>query len=240
MKTQLLVNAIVRGFACVSLMTVSGLPLACGPKKVQTASSAAALEAYVADAKRPSDLDKPSEGSLWSNYGRRSDLFRDPKARDVNDMVTIRVVESTAATSAADASSSKNSQVQAGISNLFGLEKKVNELPNLANAKTANTYGGKGSTSRVTTVQTNLAARVVDILPNGYLVVEGVKEIRLNNENQNIHVTGVVRPEDISRGNVVLSSAVAQLSVRLQGRGVVSQPLNPGWLYKILNGILPF
>ncbi len=224
---------------CLCLWVLCALPLACGPKKVQT-GSAAALEAYVADAKRPMQLDRPAEGSLFSSYGRRSDLFRDPKARDLNDMVTIRVVESTAATSTADSSNSKTSQMQTQVDNLFGLEKKVKELPSLLAAKSANTYAGKGSTSRVTTVQTNLAARVVDVLPNGYLVVEGVKDIRLNNENQTIHVSGIVRPEDINRSNIVLSSSVAQLSVRLQGRGVVSQPLNPGWLYRILSGILPF
>jgi flagellar L-ring protein precursor FlgH len=89
-------------------------------------------------------------------------------------------------------------------------------------------------------LQTSLTARVIDVLPNGYLVVEGMREIRVNNENQGVYLTGVVRPADISPGNVVLSSAVAQMTVRVQGRGVVSQPIMPGWLYKILNNILPF
>jgi flagellar L-ring protein precursor FlgH len=71
-------------------------------------------------------------------------------------------------------------------------------------------------------------------------VVEGKREIHVNNENQSIYLTGIVRPEDISSGNVVASSAIAQMSVRLQGKGVVSQPIKPGWLYKILNNILPF
>jgi flagellar L-ring protein precursor FlgH len=85
-----------------------------------------------------------------------------------------------------------------------------------------------------------VSARVVDVLPNGYLVVEGAREVRLNNENQTITITGVVRPVDISQNNEVLSSAIAQMSVKVQGKGLVSQPLNPGWLFKILNGILPF
>jgi flagellar L-ring protein precursor FlgH len=232
-------NSISRRLELSGLLLIISLSLACGPKKVQN-GAATALEAYVADAKRLFPPDNAGEGSLYADHGRRADLVRDPKAREVNDMVTIRVVESTAATSAADASSSKSSQVQTSVNNMFGLEKKIDELPNLVNAKSANTYAGKGATSRVTTVQTNLTARVIDVLPNGYLVVEGVKEIRLNNENQNIYVSGVVRPADITRGNIVLSSNVAQLSVHLQGRGVVSQPLNPGWLYRILSGIMPF
>ena len=81
---------------------------------------------------------------------------------------------------------------------------------------------------------------MVDVLPNGYLVVEGMREIRVNNENQSVYLTGVVRPEDINANNTVLSSSVAQMSVRVQGHGAVSQPIKPGWLYKILTGILPF
>lgn len=239
MRLQQSNKAFILGLGCSGLMLVLCMDLLGGSKKTPP-SPATALEAYVANAKHPVQLDQPVEGSLWSNQGIRADLFRDPKARDINDMVTIRVIESTAATSSADASSSKSSQMQAGFDSLFELEKKIKELPNIANGKTANTYAGKGSTSRVTTVQTSLAARVVDVLPNGYLVVEGMKEIRLNNENQTIRVTGIVRPADITRENVVLSSDVAQLSVHLQGKGVVSQPLNPGWLYRILNRFLPF
>ncbi len=217
------------------LLIMSG----CGPKAVK-AGSVAALDRYVTEAKQPVTPDGRAEGSLWVNSAQRSDLFRDPKARDINDMVTIRVIESTVASAVANAQNSKTASAQTGINNLFGLEKKVKELPNLVNAKTNNTYEGKGSTSRVTTVQTNVAARVVDVLPNGYLVVEGVKEIRLNNETQSVFLTGVVRPEDISRDNIVLSSDVAQMTVRLQGKGVVSQNLKPGWLYSLLSGILPF
>ncbi len=230
---------LVRNCVLLTLSSVLLLTAGCGPKTVKT-GSIAALDAYVTEAKRPVPADSRAEGSLWVSAAQRSDLFRDPRARDVNDMVTIRVMESTTASTVANAQNSKTASAQTGINNLFGLEKKVKELPNLVNAKTNNTYEGKGSTSRVTTVQTNVAARVVDVLPNGYLVVEGVKEIRLNNETQSVFLTGVVRPEDISRDNVVLSSDVAQMTVRVQGKGVVSQPLKPGWLYSLLSGILPF
>jgi len=222
-------------FSCAAMLFAAG----CGPKLAKT-GSVTALDTYVSEAKSAAAKDSAAEGSLWVNSGRRSDLYRDPRARDVNDIVTIRVVESTAASSVADAKNSKNTSVKGGVDKLFGMEKKIKELPTMTAGTTANSYEGKGSTSRVTTVQTNLTARVVDVLPNGYLVINGTKEIRLNNETQNIHLTGVVRPEDISRDNVVLSSDVAQMTVRLQGKGVVSQSLKPGWLYSILNAILPF
>jgi flagellar L-ring protein precursor FlgH len=110
----------------------------------------------------------------------------------------------------------------------------------MVSGKSDSSFEGTGSTSRETTLQTSLTARIIDVLPNGYLVVEGMREIRVNNENQSVYLTGVVRPEDINANNTVLSSSVAQMSVRVQGKGVVSQPIKPGWLFKILNGVLPF
>ena len=118
--------------------------------------------------------------------------------------------------------------------------KQINELPTLIDGKSTSAFKGAGSTSRTSSLRTNVSARVVDVLPNGYLVVEGAREVRLNNENQMVTITGVVRPVDISQNNVVLSSAISQMSVKVQGKGLVSQPLNPGWLFKILNGIWPF
>ncbi len=198
------------------------------------------LKDYIETAKMRSLEEERAEGSLWSNSGRQSDLFRDLKAYNIDDIVTIWVSESTQALASADASNSRNTSASAGFDNLFGLEKSISELPTMVSGKSKSSFEGKGSTSRQTTLAANLTARVVDVLPNGYLVVEGMREIRVNNENQSLYLSGVVRPEDISPNNIVSSSAVAQMSVRLEGRGVVSQPIKPGWLYKILNGILPF
>ena len=195
---------------------------------------------YVESASKPQAETEAGTGSLWTGGGYRSDLFRDLKARYVNDVVTIHVSETTQAVASADAKNSKSTAATAGFDHLFGAEKAIKELPTMVAGKSDSSFEGKGSTSRATTLATRLTARVIDVLPNGYLVVEGKREIRVNNESQSVYLTGVVRPEDINQNNVVPSSAVAQMSVRVQGRGVVSQPIKPGWLYKILNGILPF
>lgn len=231
----------VLSMSCVSagLLLVFVFASGCGPKTARV-SSVSALDAYVAEAKTAGLPTSANEGSLWVTQGRRTDLFRDPKARDVNDVVTIQVVESTQASAAADSKNSKATTADAGYSGLFGIQNKIKELPNLISAKAANTFQGTGATTRNTTLSTNMTARVVNVMPNGYLVIEGVREIRLNNENQILYLTGVVRPEDVNRSNVVVSSAVAQMTVRLQGHGDVSQHVNPGWLYKILNNLMPF
>jgi flagellar L-ring protein FlgH len=211
----------------------------CGPKSAKT-SAIPALQAFVAEAKTQPAAPVAAEGSLYVPNTRRADLFRDFRARNINDVVTIKVSESTQASASADATTAKKSEISTGIDSLVGLQGKVKELPSLVSGKSDATFAGSGSTTRASSLQTSLTARVIDVLPNGYLMVEAVREIRLNNETQNLYLTGIVRPEDITRNNVVASSSVAQMTVRVQGRGIVSEPIRPGWLFKILNGILPF
>jgi len=221
------------------LLTLLALPPSgCGPKAARV-SAAGSLDRYLAEAKTVPEQQN-TDGSLWVSHGRRSNLVRDFKAREVNDLVTIRVSETTQAVASADASNARKSSASLNIPNLFGLEKGVKELPNAVDAKGESQYEGQGSTSRKTSISTMITARVTDVLNNGYLVVEGVKDIRLNNEDQVVYLRGVVRPEDITPGNMVSSGDVGQMELRLEGRGLVSQPLNPGWLYKLLMGISPF
>ena len=197
------------------------------------------IEQYREEAKRAAEAAEYSTGSLWTSTGQHSNLFRDMKALYVNDVVTIRVSETTQAVTSADASNKRASSMSAGIDQLVGLENGVKELPGLLSGAGQIRYNGEGSTSRETRLQTTLTARVVDVLPNGYLVVQGRREVRVNNENQMVVLTGIVRPTDINRSNVVSSSAVAQMTVQVQGKGTVSQPLKPGWLHQIINGIWP-
>lgn len=221
-----------------SIACIATLAAACAPGKAKV-TDPTDIRAYVESAHRSRAEVQRNEGSLWVN-NNHSNLFRDPKARYVDDMLTIVVSENTQAVSTADASNSKKTEASAGFDKLFGAEKGIKELPTMVSGNGSSSFEGKGSTTRQTTLQTTLTARVTDVLPNGYLVVEGMREIRVNNENQSLYLTGVVRPEDISVNNRISSSAVAQMSVWVQGRGVVSQPLKPGWLYRILSGILPF
>ena len=223
----------------LSVIMLAGLIPGCGPKKVQV-TAASSLGDYVAEAIAQAAPPPSSEGSLWVAQGANSNLFRDFKARQVNDVVTILVSETTSANAAADAANSKDSSAKIGMNSFFGLEKKIKELPNLVDGKSNTTFQGNGSTTRATNLTTSMTARVKAVLPNGYLVIEGVREVRVNNENQTIYLTGVVRPEDISARNIVPSTAIAQMEVRVQGRGVVSQPLRPGLLYRFLSGIFPF
>lgn len=167
-------------------------------------------------------------------------LMNDPRARRVNDLVTIRVIESITASGKADSSVSKNSAATAGVPNLLGLEGKLpsgidpSKLASLArDAK----FSGAGATTRAGELTAVMTARVSEVLPNGDLVLEGVREIDINGDRQMVVLNGVVRPADILPNNVVLSTQIGQLSVRYFGNGLIRDSLKPGILVRLLNKV---
>jgi flagellar L-ring protein precursor FlgH len=100
---------------------------------------------------------------------------------------------------------------------------------------------GQGATTRSATLTTTLSARVAGVLPNGYLVLEGAKTMTVNSEAQVVTVRGVARPIDVAPGNVVRSDRLAQLEVKINGKGVVGDAVRrPNFLYRLLLGLLPF
>lgn len=220
------------------------LMLSCLMSAVPKVPVKAPLDIYVDDAVRrgsEATIREVSPGSLWSPVAGLADLARDHRANQVDDLVTITVVESasavaTGATKTSRASASKNSITSSAIPAPI-----AGKLTNLLGLSGENTLNGQGTTSRDTTLKTSLSARVVRVLPNGYLVVEGEKQIQVDSEHQVITVRGVVRPADITTSNTVLSSRLGQLEVRINGKGVVADSKRrPNVLYRLLLGILPF
>jgi len=178
---------------------------------------------------------RPSNGWGWMEG-----LSLDPRARRVNDLITIRVVESIAASGTADSALAKASDAKAAVPGLFGLEKKLPSLidpTNLAALKSDTTFKGSGTTNRTGDLTALLTARVSEVLPNGDLVVEGVREIEINGDRQIVVLSGVVRVSDIAPGNTVPSTSIGQLRIRYFGRGLMKDNLKPGWLISVLNKI---
>jgi flagellar L-ring protein precursor FlgH len=180
-------------------------------------------------------------GSIWSQTARFSDLARDLRAGQVNDLVTILVVERASAVASGTTKSGRTSSASNSIAALAGLTKAAGPLANLTNLSGDAQLNGEGSTSRQTVVSTTLSARVTHVLPNGALVVEGSKTVQVNAEQQTVTVRGVVRPADLSPGNAIQSDRVAYLEVRINGKGVVGDAVRrPFFLYRLLLGLLPF
>jgi flagellar L-ring protein precursor FlgH len=170
-----------------------------------------------------------------------AELFTDIKARRVNDILTIRILESTEAQSAANAQTNRSSSVSLGLPNFFGLENHTNvPMDQLLTANSDIKFKGDGSTNRSGSVDAFLSARVKEVLPNGDLVIEGVKEIKVNNERQMLRLFGVVRSRDIGPGNVVLSNAIANMLVQVDGKGILSDNITKGWLLGIISRVWPF
>jgi flagellar L-ring protein FlgH len=200
------------------------------------------LDRYILEASaRGEAAVAPSPGSTWSPVSRFADLATDLRAAHVDDMVTVLVVERASAVARGSVKTSRQSEVRSGVGAIAGPVRPGAALADLARADTAVSLQGEGATTRETVLSTTLAARVTHVLPNGYLVVEGTKNLQVNAERQLVTVRGMVRPADIGPGNVVLSDRLAQLEVRINGRGVVGDAIRrPFFLYRLLLGLLPF
>jgi len=191
-----------------------------------------AFEAYLAAAR---DVRSSPGATPWMNS-----LFADVRARAVNDLVTVHVIENVVASGAADSSLDKSSNASASTGRIFGVNPRFADWFDptaLARWSASTGFQGGGATTRSGALSAVMTARVTEVLPNGDLVLEGVREIDINGDRQMIVLTGVVRPADIGPGNVVPSTAVGHMRIRYFGRGLIKDNLSPGWLVRLFNKV---
>ena len=189
---------------------------------------------------KPADY---ASGSIWQSTS--GSMTEDLKARRRGDILTIIISEVASASKEAKTDTSRDSAVGAGIPNLLGLEKGIlksnfSDLANLIKANANSSFKGAGSTSRQENLKATIAARVVDVQPNGNLMIEGRRNIKVNEEDQIIVLEGTVRSRDIAPDNTVNSIYVADARISYSGRGIVSDNQSPGWLMTFFNKIWPF
>lgn len=227
------------GLVAGTLLSTAAL----GAARVKKPVEPGALDKYIQEALKneaPVPI-QTSSGSLWSPASRLTDLGADLRAFQVNDLVTIIVAEQASAVATGDVKTSRTSSVSSSVSSLAGPKSALGALNNLAKANTDVGLAGAGTTSRGTQLSTTLSARVTHVLPNGYLVLAGSKDVQVNSEHQEVSVRGIIRPIDLSPGNVISSNQLAQLEIRINGRGVVADAVHRPWLlYRIILGLLPF
>ncbi|MEN6441090.1 MAG: flagellar basal body L-ring protein FlgH [Syntrophobacter sp.] len=190
---------------------------------------------------------KPSSltptGSLWAPT--TGSLFSDLRATKIGDVVTITISEESKASKAATTSTSRDKSVSgnfdfSGVSAGSMASKKGNFSFGPYSGAFANTFKGDGSTSKTDSMTAYMTATVVDVMPNGNLLIRGSRWTKVNDEMQQTILEGVVRPADISRNNTVLSQNVAEAKIFLVGKGPVSQHQKPGWLNQLLDFVSPF
>jgi flagellar L-ring protein FlgH len=180
--------------------------------------------------------------SLWRNGSRA--FFRDQRAARVGDIMTVTVNITDKANIANETQRSRTNKEDSGITNFIGAQTitQANKiLPGrILSADSTASSDGKGSVNRQEALQTNVAAVVTQVLPNGNLVVEGKQEIRVNFEIRELIVAGIVRPEDIQSDNTIDSSKIAQARIAYGGRGQITDIQQPRYGQQVMDVLLPF
>lgn len=167
--------------------------------------------------------------SLWSDAPTTAGLFGDVKARAVGDSLTIIINETSNASRTGNASNSKSANVGADAG--VGIFKFLAE----ASASSSDSFKAQGSLSNTNKVTGRITVQVIEVKPNGNLIVSGTQSIRQNGEEQKITLTGSVRPYDITADNTVLSNFVADAQLRIDGKGPLANKQRQGILTQIFN-----
>jgi len=186
-----------------------------------------------------------ASNSLWRQGSRA--FFKDQRAQQIGDLVTVRVKVTDQAQINNSTSRSRKAEEGMGAESLFGAETQITKiLPDgtradaLVNLDSNSSSNGSGSIRRSEQLVTNVAAVVTQVLPNGNMVVEGKQEIRVNFEVRELIVAGVVRPEDIEADNTIDSSKIAQARIAYGGRGQITDVQQPRYGQQVMDILLPF
>ncbi|MEJ5244392.1 MAG: flagellar basal body L-ring protein FlgH [Bacteroidota bacterium] len=166
---------------------------------------------------------KPQEQSLRS-------LFSDVKAFQVDDAIMVYIVEDTQADNNASTEERKSSELSGGV----GLSTGTSNTNISGNIGTGNNFRGSGRTTRNEKIRSRLSARVVEVQPNGNLLIEGKRTTKVNGETQTITIRGIVRPVDVNSDNSVYSYNIMDLTLLIEGDGTVSKTQEPGLITRFL------
>ena len=180
----------------------------------------------------------PVTGGLFHNASYRP-VFEDRRARVVGDNVTIQIVENVTASQKSSSSVDRNSEVSAGITALPFVSKSFTDKTTLG-ATSDNTFAGKGGTESANTFSGSITATVIDVLPNGHLIVAGEKQIGVNQNVDVLRFSGTIDPRSLQPGSIINSTQVANVRVESRGRGAQNEAQVMGWLGRFFLTILPF
>lgn len=180
----------------------------------------------------------PATGSLFQSVGYRPS-FEDRRARAVGDTVTIQIVENVTASQKSTSTVDRSSAVSGAITAL-----PMNTAAGLAKfdigATTGNAFSGKGGTESANTFAGSITATVVEVLPNGHMVVTGEKQIGVNQNVDVLRFSGTVDPRFVQPGSIISSTQVANVRVESRGRGAQGEAQTVGWISRFLLSFSPF
>jgi flagellar L-ring protein precursor FlgH len=176
--------------------------------------------------------------ALWD--GNRPDLFRDPRASRIGDVVTVAISMNDRATLGNTSDRSRESKINNGFDFGLSVGRTSAKGNGSSNAGSASSSKGDASVDRSEKINLAVAAVVTDVLPNGNLVISGSQEVRVNYELRLLQVAGMVRPRDISRDNTISYDKIAEARISYGGRGRMSEVQQPGWGQQLYDIVTPF
>jgi len=185
-------------------------------------------------------------GSLWQDMSAQPrSMFADKKAHAIGDIVTIIIQENNAASRNNNTTTSKKASQDASITSFFyspatsGLLTKGGALP-AVKYSSDNEFNGGGQINNQETISAQLAVRVIDVLPNGNLVIEGHRQTSFSGQRQDAILRGSIRADDVTPGNTILSSQVADATIQFINNGVISDNQRRGWFTTVWQKLSPF
>jgi flagellar L-ring protein precursor FlgH len=224
---------VLRGVCCVAILLVA------------TACDKSLPIVQEKDDKLPvlTMMEPPSTaGSLWQDGNGRAYMFEDLRASRVGDIVIVQIAEDHSGSKTASTDVDRDSTYDGSLEgSLLGLGNFASALIDGVGLKgnTKSEFAGEGSTSREDSLTGTIAARVVEVLPNGDMRIMGRREVTVNSEKQTMTLAGIVRRIDLDTSNTVLSSSIAEAKIEYSGLGVVDDVQRPGWGIRIVDWIMP-
>jgi flagellar L-ring protein precursor FlgH len=200
-----------------------------------------ALRNYIDRVRASQAAEVLTPGSIWSPNGQLVRLGTDVKAFRLHDVVSVVVSESLAASTDGQVKNSRASSANSSITSLFGALKASNSLQNLVGQSSSSGLTAQGQSTTNSSLATTFGAEVVDVLPNGMLVVQATRQLTFSQQTQLIKLRGLVRPEDVSAQNQVMSAAMTDLELEVTGKGIVNDSTyrqNP--LVRLLQRLIVF
>jgi len=178
-----------------------------------------------------------TDGAIFQQ-GQQIELFADLKARRVGDVLTIRLTETTQASKSAVTKTAKTTAVNNTGPTVFGRTITASGVPIFTTTLNgADSFDGEGSSTQANSLAGSLTVTVMEVQSNGNLVVQGDKTLKLNQGDEFVHVSGVVRRADISTDNTVTSDKVADAHISYSGKGVINSSNSMGWLARFFNSV---
>jgi flagellar L-ring protein precursor FlgH len=203
--------------------------------------AAASLSSYLERVRADNSNIQAAPGSIWTDSGRLTRMVTDVRAMRPHDLISVVVSESLAASTDGTVKNSRASNASSSFSGLIGTLHPGNALQNLVNQTSSSGLNAQGTSATNSSLSTTFGGQVIEVLPNGMLVIEAARQVEFSQQTQTIVLRGLVRPEDISQQNQVLSTAISSLELEVRGKGIINDyTYRPNLLVRILQRALIF